>query len=245
MTSARGTVIAVFARLDSKRLPGKALTDLAGRPLLGRVLDRLRAATASEPLRGTPIVLATTDRPADDPIAAFGAAEGVSVFRGDCEDVAGRCLACADAQGAGRVVRISGDSPFIDAGVLRAVIAGATGAGAPDLVTNVFPRTYPPGVSVESIATAALRRMLDETADPQDREHVTRHIYANPDRFRIVNVAAPDDRYAGVTLTVDTPEDLDKATWIAARLGPAAVTADLDTVVALARQWPHGKEAAA
>lgn len=233
MTAAPGgTVIAVFARLDSKRLPGKALTSLAGRPLLGRVLDRVRAAARAD----EPVVLATSDRAVDDPIATFGDAEGVAVFRGDGEDVAGRCLACADAFGAARVVRISGDSPFIDAALLRAVIARGAEADAPDLATNVFPRTFPPGVSVESIAVSALRRMLAETADPQDREHVTRYIYANPGRFRIANVAAPDGRYAGVALTVDTPDDLAKAEWIAARLDDP-VSADLDTIAALARRY--------
>ena len=60
------TAIIVFARMDSVRLPGKALADLCGRPMLGRVLDRVRRAK-----RGGRIVVATSERKSDDEIAAF------------------------------------------------------------------------------------------------------------------------------------------------------------------------------
>jgi spore coat polysaccharide biosynthesis protein SpsF len=221
----------VFARLDSRRLPGKTLIALDGRPILSRVIDRLGR------VEGRPaIVVATSDRPLDDPIAEFAAGEGVSVFRGALEDVARRAYDCAIALGFDAIVRISADSPFIDPAVISAVIARFA-VGDVDVATNVFPRTYPPGVSVEAVATAALGRMLALTDDPQDREHVTRYIYAHPDVFRIANVAAGDERYRGVSLTVDTPDDLAKAQWIAQRLGADQAGAGLDRVVALARDW--------
>ena len=93
-----GSLICVLARMDSTRLPGKALMELGGRPLLGLVLDRVRRAYRAER-----VVVATTDRAIDDPIAEFTAQEAtrsprspstvpLSLFRGDCDDVAGRIL---------------------------------------------------------------------------------------------------------------------------------------------------------
>ncbi|WP_454021058.1 cytidylyltransferase domain-containing protein [Azospirillum sp. Marseille-Q6669] len=224
--------VVVFARMDSRRLPAKTLCPIAGRPLLGRVLDRVRRLPG-----GHPVVVATSSRAVDHPIVAFAEDEGVSVFRGDADDVAGRALACATALGIGRLVRVSADSPFIDPGLIERVLQAATDSSA-DIATNVFPRTYPPGLSVEAVDAAALRRMAEEAADPEDREHVTRFMYRHPERYSIVNVAAPDWRYDGVSLTVDTSDDLAKADWIAANLGERAATASIGEVVHVARKWP-------
>jgi spore coat polysaccharide biosynthesis protein SpsF len=49
-----------------------------------------------------------------------------------------------------------------------------------DLASNALEKTYPAGMTTEVLATRALRRIVDCTSDPQDREHVTRYIYANP-----------------------------------------------------------------
>ena len=59
-------VVVVQARMTSTRLPGKVLMDLAGRPLLERELERLRACR-----RVDEIVLATTTNADDDPLVAL------------------------------------------------------------------------------------------------------------------------------------------------------------------------------
>ena len=125
------TGLAIFARLDSRRLPGKALMPIAGRPLLGHVIDRARRAR-----RVDRVIVATTDRPVDDPIAAFADGEGVSVFRGDAADVLGRAVACARAFRLATLVRISGDSPFIDPGLIDHMLE-VHAADRPDATTNM------------------------------------------------------------------------------------------------------------
>ena len=220
--------IIVFARLDSSRLPGKALKPIAGKPLLDRVIDRCRA-TPEFP----PVIIATSDRAIDDPIADHVSRRGESLFRGAADDVAGRALACAEARGLDRFARISGDSPFIDPGLIARCLARSRDGGA-ELVTNVFPRSFPIGVSVEVITRAAMRRIVAETDDPEDREHVTRYAYRQAHSFRLENVSAPDDRYAGVGLSVDTRADYDKACWIFETHGDDI---DLDTAAAAARHW--------
>ncbi|HEX9701701.1 MAG TPA: NTP transferase domain-containing protein [Rhodospirillales bacterium] len=220
--------VLIFARMDSERLPGKALTPVSGRPLLARVIDRVKRSAA-----GRPIVVCTSKRAADDPIAALAKREGVGIMRGATADVLGRALACAGEKGFDHVVRISGDSPFIDPALIDRMIAIHRDE-KPDLTTNVAPRTYPPGASVEVIAVAALRRAAAETDDAGDREHVTRYLYAHPAAFSIRNERAPAGRYDGVSLTVDTPADMARAIWIAERM-PAE--GDLDRAVALAREY--------
>ena len=224
--------IIVFARLDSSRLPGKALKPIAGKLLLDRVIDRCRATQGS-----SPVIVATSDREIDDPIADHVAARGECLFRGTAEDVAGRALACAEARGLDRFARISGDSPFIDPDLIARCMARSR-AGDAELVTNVFPRTYPIGVSVEVITTAAMRRIVEETDDAEDREHVTRYAYRRADLFHLDNVSAPDDRYIGVSLSVDTQADHEKACWIFEAHGDDV---DFDTAAAAAREWETQK----
>ena len=219
----------MFSRFDSRRLPGKVLRDIAGRPLLGRVLDRLRQVGDDHP-----IIVATSDRAVDDPIAQFAENEGVAVFRQAAEDVAGRALACAHWARADAFVRISGDSPFIDPGIIRDVIE-LYRAARPDLATNVYPRTFPPGLSVEVISVSALELAIDRMESIEEREHVTQFFYKHPSDFRIVNSASGVE-YGDLSLTVDTPEDLERAHHITEMLDGSAGDAALDAVVRAALQ---------
>ena len=188
----------VQARLGSTRLPGKMLAPLAGRPVLAWVLERL--AHAREPAMS---VVATSELAADDAIDEFCSERGVRCHRGSSEDVAQRLLDAAAAAGLDAFVRVNGDSPLIDQ---RLIDRGAElmRAGGADLVTNVRPRTFPPGQSVEVVLTEALERALRGSATDEDREHVTGPLYR--DGFSIVRFAN-DPPQTTPRYTLDTPAD--------------------------------------
>lgn len=221
--------VAVFARADSRRLPNKCFRTIGGRPMLARALDRVAAT-------GRPVVLATSTRPVDDPIADFAAEAGIDCVRGSAEDVLGRAAAVLAHTGAPALVRISGDSPFIDPALIEAVVA-LFEAERPDLATNVFPRSFPPGQSVEVIAADALRQADAEAADPADREHVTTWFYRQPERFRIANHAVDPAFDSRLKFAVDTADDLAFADRLAASVPDdaglaalAAAAADLQSL---------------
>jgi len=222
--------LVVVSRFDSNRLMGKALLDLGGKPLLARTFERLARCRWL-----TDCVLATSDREVDDPIATFAAFQGIPVYRGSARDVAGRCHAAATLCGFDWFVRICGDSPFIDPAVVDQVVETFQ-SDRPDIATNVHPRTFPVGCSAEAVDTTAMARLLQETVDLGLREHVTAWFYQNDKTVRVVNVAAPDDRYRGSHIAVDWPKDLEMARWIVSRLASPS-EATLDEIVALERQW--------
>jgi spore coat polysaccharide biosynthesis protein SpsF len=223
--------IVVFARYDSSRLHGKALATIGSRPMLGHVFDRLRKVEG-----GHPLVLATTARPVDDAVASFAEQEPVRVFRGDTHDVTRRALDCANNFQLTDIVRISGDSPFIDPKMVERAIA-IHHAERPDLTTNVDPRTFPFGCSVEVISRDALERCNESGGTIEDREHVTRPIYLARERYRIRNFESGNPSFAGVRLVVDTAQDRDRAEWIVQKAGARPADAPLETVVTLAKQW--------
>ncbi len=216
----------IFARMDSRRLPGKALRPLGGTAILERVVDRLRhAATLSE------IIVCTSDRDIDTPIADFAGSLGIRAFRGDALDVLGRAHAAATWAKADAVVRISGDSPFIDPDLVDRLVTHHRNE-RPDITTNVHPRTYPPGMSVEVVSAQTLQNLDADVPEGADREHVTPFIYRHERRFRIDNIAMTPAA-TDVDLALDTEQDYARQVRLMAMLSD---NPGIDEIIAAARQ---------
>tara|TARA_Y100000589_G_scaffold81937_1_gene75902 strand:+ start:687 stop:1373 length:687 start_codon:yes stop_codon:yes gene_type:complete len=203
----------IFSRMGSSRLPGKALRHIAGEPLIKRVINRV-----SKVKNLSTIVVATSNSRTDDGLSQYIQSLNIEVFRGAAHDVLNRAVSCASYLGVDKFVRINGDSPFIDPELLE---KGIDMWGDPnlDLISNVFPRTYPVGMSVEIIKTDSLKKILGLTADSCDREHITRFFYKNPEKFRILNFESGRPDLRKVRLAVDTKEDLERINWLFKELG--------------------------
>lgn len=220
----------VLCRLDSSRLRGKALAPVHGRPVLGVVLDRLRMAGRLN----AGIVVATSDRAVDDPIAAFAEREGVAVYRGDIDDAAGRMLAAAEANGFDYAARVNADSPCVDPALLDRACARAAEDDL-DFVTNLSPRSFPYGVAVELVRTDCLASLI-HAAEGDEREHVTKVLYRHLDALRHANLPCEAGQLSHVRLTIDTPGDLRAFAALASRVGPGWRGASFLEFV-LATQW--------
>jgi glutamate-1-semialdehyde aminotransferase/spore coat polysaccharide biosynthesis protein SpsF (cytidylyltransferase family) len=195
-------VAIIQARMGSSRLPGKTLADVAGCPLLLRVVERVRSAR-----RVDKVVVATTDRSSDDPIADLCQQEGIECFRGSEDDVLDRFYRTADANRADSVVRITADCPLIDPAVIDKVIVRFQ-AGNCDYVSNTLRYTYPDGLDTEVFSFAALERAWRDAKKPSEREHVTP--YLRTGEFRLANVESESPVPLGRhRWTVDYPADLE------------------------------------
>src|SRR5262245_55027962 len=73
------------------------------------MLDRLKLAT-----RADEIIVCTSTNPQDDPLIHLAAAEGVSSFRGDEDDVVKRLSDAAEAFQLDYILSITADCPFSD-----------------------------------------------------------------------------------------------------------------------------------
>jgi spore coat polysaccharide biosynthesis protein SpsF len=191
----------IQARMSSRRLPGKVLAPIDGRPMLGYLLDRL---AHSRGLDG--VCVATSDSISDDPIAAFCTSQLIPCYRGALDDVVARLVAAAEQSNADAFVRISGDSPLLDPDLVTQAVALFRGK-VPDLVSNVVIRTFPKGQSVEVINTSTMRTTLPRLVGADEHEHVTLHFYRNRKDFRVVSFERDIDA-SHIQLSVDTQEDL-------------------------------------
>jgi len=195
------TICVVQARCGSRRLPGKVLADLGGRPALDLLLTRIRSAPVDE------IVVATTTGPQDDGVASLAASLGTAVVRGPEDDVLARFAQVLAAHPADVVVRLTADCPLMDPAVVGSVLARHVEVGA-DYTSNTLIRSYPDGLDVEVVSAPVLLAAAAEATDPAEREHVTLFVYRRPERFRLAAVRSPLD-LAHERWTLDTPADLE------------------------------------
>jgi spore coat polysaccharide biosynthesis protein SpsF len=216
-------LVVVQARLGSTRLPGKVLLDLAGQPLIVRMVERV--ARIETPAR---IVVATTTEPADDVLVGVCQAHGIEVFRGHATDLLDRHLAVARAYGAEVIAKVPSDCPLIDPMVIDAVFARFA-EGDSDYCGNLHPASYPDGNDAEVMTVEALESAWREARLDFEREHTTPFIWERPERFRLTNLAweAQADGRPGrdcsmsLRWTIDYPEDYELIRRVYEALYPA------------------------
>lgn len=188
--------------MSSTRLPGKSLVDVCGRPLLGRVLERIRPSNLV-----SRTIIATTVAMEDDAIAAFADVEQVPCYRGSESDVLDRYYRAAQIVPTDIVVRVTADDPLKDAEVIDQAVAMLLGDPALHYVSNTIVPTYPEGLDIEALTIGALTQAWTDAALPSEREHVTPYIWKNPELFRVHNFKNTED-LSHLRWTVDYPEDL-------------------------------------
>ena len=196
-------VVIVQARMGSTRLPGKVLMDIEGRPMLERQLERLLRARTPDVT-----VIATTTDARDQPIVDLATQLDVPVTRGSEHDVLDRYLRAAEAHAADVIVRVTADCPLIDPDVLDHCVDVLLDDPTLHYVSNTLHRTYPRGLDVEVLTRTTLETAARDATEPADREHVTRYVWRQPERFRLGSVTDHDD-HSHLRWTVDTQEDLD------------------------------------
>lgn len=241
-----GAHVIVQARLGSTRLPRKVLEELAGKPMLLRVLERAARIPGVER-----IILATTREPEDVVLLERAREWGYPAVAGSTHDVLARYLAAAREHDSQIIIRVTADCPLYDPAVGGKVLArylaaeaAGQGDGDPgrglDYVSNAHPPTYPDGLDTEVVSREALERAGREASRPSEREHVTAYIWNHPQRFHLANVEHSTD-LSHLRWTVDEPADLALIQEVYRRL--AVDTAGLEEVLALFQADPElGRE---
>ena len=187
--------------MGSRRLPGKAMEQVEGEPLIWRVYERVCLAQTP----GLAAVI-TGARVRNEPLAAFLESRGAPVFHGSEDDVLDRAVGAARHFRASTVVRVTGDCPLLDPDILDEVVRLFLEGGY-DYASNVHPPTFPDGLDVEVMSLTALERAHREAVLLSDREHMTPYIWKNEDLFRIGSLRAHRD-LSHFRWTVDEPHDL-------------------------------------
>lgn len=195
------TVAMIIARMGSTRLPGKSLVEIAGRPLLDHMIDIARQLK-----RVDGFAVVTSSLPADDPIAQLAAARGVAVVRGHPEYVLDRIHQAAGELRADVIVYVGGDCPLLDPAIVDRGIAAFFARGC-DYLNNYEPPTFPEGMDVNVISSAAVNTAFARAIAPSQRIHAFSYLTRHPDEFVVSNFEHETD-LSRHHWSLDFPDDL-------------------------------------
>lgn len=231
-------VAIVQARMGANRLPGKVLMDINGISLLQYQIQRISRSKLLERY-----VVATSTASQDDQIDLFCQKHSIECFRGPENDVLSRYYECAKKYNADVIVRLTADCPFSDPEIIDRVIKLFKEEKA-DYAANTIPpesNHFPDGFDVEVFTMQALERANLGARDDHDREHVTFYFWKYQNGFRTLQLSLPLD-YSQYRLTVDYPEDLEVARFIARELKLSNKFGTMEEIVGILNLHPEIKE---
>jgi spore coat polysaccharide biosynthesis protein SpsF len=202
----------VQARVESTRLPGKSLMDLAGVPLVGRLLERIKRCRLPNA-----IVLAIPDTTASRPLAQLAAEYAVGVFAGSEHDLVDRYHQAAVANRADVIVRLPADNATPEPSEIDRIIEHHLSLGRPGFSSNlcaIADSGYPDGIGAEVFNLSLLADARRRHTDPRQREHVHLNFFdyatQQPVDARWCPISTvpcpPEFRRPDLVLDVNTPE---------------------------------------
>lgn len=204
-------MLIIQARMGSTRLPGKSLMDLAGAPLVGRILERVKRCGKLDQ-----IVLATPDTSENDRLATLADEYEVTSFRGSEDDLVDRYYRAATAAGAAIVLRLPADNPVPEPAEIDRIVDFHR-KGTYEFSSNlaeVLGSGYPDGIGAEAIDFDSLEAVWKTATDPRCREHVHLNFFdydrqepTEPGKYAVGTPECPEAfRRPDLVLDVNTVE---------------------------------------
>lgn len=192
----------IQARMSSRRLCGKVLKKIGKKAILERVITNIKLSNKIQK-----IVILTSKNKSDDVIVNFCKRNKITYFRGSLNNVAKRFYDCANFYDQKYFARISADSPFIDYKILDKMISIFKKYNQKfDIYTNVFPKTFPKGQSIEIINANIFNFLFKKKIKKCFLEHITSFFYKNSNKFKIFNFRS-NKNFSKYNLCIDTKND--------------------------------------
>lgn len=216
-------VCIVQARMGSERLPGKVMKDLLGKPMIEYTLRRLNQSRYIDEL-----VLATSDKKEDNPLAEYVSKIGFKTFRGDEANVLKRYICANEIYKGDIVIRVTGDCPLIDSTILDNTVTYFM-SNKYDYVRLDVPNSFIRGFDVEVFSAEALKRVYEIVKNEPEgspyKEHVTFYMYKHPQEFKIGIVEGSELYKKDYRLCVDTKEDFEIVETVYKHFGDMYISA--------------------
>ncbi len=226
MEKVNRVVLIIQARMSSSRLPGKSMLPLANKPLVFRMVERLKKCK-----RIDEIVIATSDLPEDQVLVKLAKDLEVSCFQGNLLDVRDRYLKSAKKFQADFIIRIPADNPMPDANEIDKLIEfhlESNPEGFSSNLAQVNNSGYLDGIGAEMFSTKLLQESAARSNSDIVKEHVHRNFFdystqtpVDASWCPIASPKAPEElRRPDIILDVNTMDDYIKIKRIYDHLYP-------------------------
>ena len=221
----------IISRTSSSRLPGKALLEIKGKPIIRHIIDRAKLVSSAEI-----VVLCTSTDKSDDVLESLARANGIEVFRGSLGDVLERLLGAAQLFGVDYFAIHSGDNIFCDPTLMN--------LGIEQMINNNLdfiniPDDLVCGGAAYCISTRALKRACQLKKD-NNTEYYPKYFTANKE-FNVDNLKVDDSIYhnMNIRLTIDYPEDSEFARRVFDEFNTDINGVPLKKILKLLKQKPE------
>jgi spore coat polysaccharide biosynthesis protein SpsF len=190
----------IQARMGSKRLRGKMLLKIDKKTILEHVTEKVKKIDFIKK-----IIVATTNDKDDDLIEKLCKKNNLSIFRGSKNNVFDRFQKISIQNKYPIIMRINGDSPLLDINLFNKMIKFSKNKKY-DIFTNVQPRTFPQGQSLELIKRSVLFNIDQTKLTKKHKEHVTSYFYENKKEYKIINYTN-NINLGKINLSINTNKD--------------------------------------
>lgn len=225
-------------RNGSKRLPGKAMKTILGRPIIHYLLERIRAI----PSIGV-VIVATTSSSKDDQIAIYCDKNHIMINRTNSKYALDAVYHSIKIIHDPYVVKFWGDSPLIDPFLCEDIIKRFEEKfQGYDYISNNHPSTYPEGMQIEIINISALEKVYTANdLTQEDKEHVTPYLWMNPKKFKIGNIEYKKNIHDQYRIVLDYPEDYKQIKKIIEALYPNNPLFNMEDIMRFLDEHPEIK----
>ena len=195
----------IFARMQSKRFPGKVLFNLyKNKSSLELIVDNLKKNKKKFIL-----IIATSRNKADKKIVKFCKDNKIKYFLGNHQNVFKRTLNCIQKFNFDYFVRICADRPLFDINVMNKMI-NLILTNKYDIVTNSYPRTFPKGLTCEVVKASIFYNVKLKNLSKNYKEHILNYFYTN-ENYKIYKFKTKlKKRFISKNLALDKKSDVKK-----------------------------------
>lgn len=223
----------IQVRMNSTRLPAKAMCDIDGLPAIERVVESIRPSKFIDD-----IIITTTVESEDDLIEKLARSKGISFFRGDSKNIVKRFLDAAEKFDSDIIVRITGDCPLVSYEISDYLINSHLKSSAD--YTAIDFKEVSAGTCPEIISYSALKRLANYDINFDYSEYLTFYFKNNPDIFSINIAAAPQEyKFPEYRLTLDYEEDRQMFNALFKKIREYNLSSSLSNILMVLRKHPE------
>jgi N,N'-diacetyllegionaminate synthase len=188
----------IVARYNSKRLPGKAMLKISGRPLLEHLFFRIKESKLIDK-----IIFCTTNQKSDDILVKLAKKNKILFFRGEEKNVLGRMLKSTKKEMPDVIIRITGDDILVDPNYMDEAI----NYHLSNNLDYTDHKKLPSGIETEIFNRKILNFININSEDNTGTEYLTYYIKNNEEYFRTGSADVKDKHKKNIRLTIDNLKD--------------------------------------
>jgi spore coat polysaccharide biosynthesis protein SpsF len=213
MKSNKNVVAIIVARMGSSRFPGKSLSKVGKKTMLGYIVDKLlNCKEVSD------VVVSTSTSYKDELIHEWCVNNNVKCFRGSEDDVLHRIYATCKSYNVENGMLILGDNPLVDREIVEESVRLFQDNDFDFITTyseeyrhkSESSKYFPVGVRVQIFTFKSLMRVLELATDVNHREHSTSFYIDNLNLFKYKFLEPVDSlvkfKLSGYNFAVNTEE---------------------------------------